>query len=79
MGVDKATIPSARSPAKMASGGLKSAKNVDNTQKFTFLPIKESIDQALLEEIEHLKQVNSEQEKKYSELLGEVKQDNFEL
>ena len=44
-------LASARSPTKMASGGLKSAKNAD-TVKFTFLPIKDSMDKALLDEID---------------------------
>ena len=82
LGIEKATIPSARSPAKMASGGLKSAKNADTAagkQTFTFMPINKSMNQSLLDEIEQLKQANRDMEEKYAELLGELQQDNCEL
>ena len=79
--IDKAPIPSARSPAKMASGGLKSSKNADAAGKpsFTFLPVSQSMNQSLLDEITHLKQDNRRQEEKYSELLRGLQSDNCDL
>ena len=58
--INNATIPSARSPQKMPSGGLKSAKNADSA-KFTFVPLNLTMDKALLEEINQLKQANEDQ------------------
>lgn len=43
------------------------------------MPIKESLDSALLQEIEQLKLVNQQQEKKYVDIIESYKQDNCEL
>ena len=62
----------------MASGGLKSAKNAD-AEKFTFLSIKESMDRALLDEIDQLKQSSKDQEEKYAVLLPDLQRENCTL
>ena len=57
---------------------LKSAKAADGG-KFTFMPIKDSMDKALLQEIEQVKQINETLEDKYSRINASLVKDNDSL
>ena len=62
----------------MGVGGLKSAKAADAV-KFTFLPIKDTMDEALLEEITELKKVNEVLVERYEGHNQNLTEENSKL
>ena len=78
--------PKNRSPLKnkdfnaqnVGVGGLKSAKAADAV-KFSFLPIKDTMDEALLEEITQLKKVNDVLVERYEGHNQNLNEENSKL